>query len=242
MPMRATTVRFDESLWSLLEREARAQGVSAAQFVRDATILRIASVATQRGDEDMLTTVADVAATALEPRRAAAAPEQPPIHPAVVDPDRLAAVHASGLLTVRDDPAFDRLARLASRVLDAPIALVSLVDEDRQVFASCIGLEGDVADSRETPLSHSFCQHAVSAGEPLVVGDAREHPVLKTNLAIEDLGIIAYAGVPLIDADGYALGTLCVADERPRTWTDDDVVTLTDLASSVLTEIKLRRT
>lgn len=234
MPMRATTVRFDDSLWALLEREARSQGVSAAQFVRDATILRIASVATQRGDEDMLMTVADVAARATDGGREA----PPPPPDAVLDPDRLAALERSGMLSVRDDPAFDRLTRMASRVLDAPIALVSLVTKDRQVFASCVGVEGDAREG--TPISHSFCQHAVAAREPLVVGDAREHEILKTNPAIEDMGIIAYAGVPLID-EGFALGTLCVADERPRSWSTEDVELLSDLASSVLTEIKLRR-
>lgn len=233
--MRATTVRFDESLWGMLEREAREQGVSAAQFVRDAAILRVASVATQRGDEDMLTSVADVAA------RSVGQPTQPPSDPAIVDPDRLAALHGSGLLDVRNDPAFDRLTRLAARVLDAPIALVSLVDQDRQVFASCIGVADDVAAAGGTPLSQSFCQHAVAAREPLVVGDAREHPVLKSNGAIEELGIIAYAGIPLIDPGGYALGTLCVADDHPRSWSTKDVEILTDLAASVLTEIKLRR-
>lgn len=233
MAMRATTVRFDESLWELLEREARATGVSAAQFVRDATILRIASVATQRGDADMLMTVSDVAAQAVGGRDTTPAPP-----PEVLDPGRLAALERSGMLDVKDDPAFDRLTRMASRVLDAPIALVSLVAADRQVFASCIGVDEENEDG--TPLSHSFCQHAVAAGKPLVVGDAREHPTLKTNPAIEDLDVIAYAGVPLID-EGYALGTLCVADSRPRTWTDEDVDLLSDLASSVLTEIKLRR-
>ena len=236
MPMRATTVRFDDSLWSMLEREARAQGVSAAQFVRDATILRIATVATQRGDEDMLTTVADVAARSLGADAAVATPAP---DPAITDPERLAALEQSGLLAVRDDPAFDRLTRLASRVLDAPMAMVSLVDRDRQVYASCVGLDGDA--DRETPLSHSFCQHAVAAREPLVVGDARRHPLLRTNGAIESLGIVAYAGVPLIDAQGHALGTLCVADGHPRTWSAADVELLSDLAASVLTEIRLRR-
>jgi hypothetical protein len=236
MPMRATTVRFDESLWSLLEREARATGVSAAQFVRDAAILRVASVATQRGDEDMLASVADVAARSLGAR-----PEEPAPPPAVTDPDRLAALERSGLLLVRDDPALDRLTRLACRVLDAPIGLVSLVDRDRQVFASCIGVEGPAADARETPLNASFCQYAVDNRRPLVVRDAREDPVLRDNKAIEELNAIAYAGVPLMDDEGYALGTLCVIDDHPRSWSDADVDTLTDLAASVLTEIKLRR-
>jgi GAF domain-containing protein len=240
--MRATTVRFDESLWTMLENEARANGVSAAQFVRDATILRIASVAALRGDEDMRRTVAEVAAGTLPGSSgsngaAIGAPAPPPA--VVTDADRVAAVHGSGMLAVRDNPAFDRLARLAMRILDAPVALVSIVDRDRQVFASCIGIEGPYADARQTPLSHSFCQHAVAAREPLVIADAREHPVLRTNLAIKDLGVIAYAGVPLIDADGHALGTLCVIDHRPRSWTDDDMSALSDLAGSVLSEIRL---
>ena len=240
MPMRATTVRFDESLWSMLEREARAQGVSAAQFIRDAAILRVASVATQRGDADMLTTVADVAARSVgSPPPAPGNGTPPPA--AVTDPDRLAALHETGLLAVRDDPAFDRLTRLASRVLEAPIALVSLVDRDRQVFASCLGIAEEFAAAGGTPLSHSFCQHAVAAREPLVVTDARRHPVLKANRGIDELGIIAYAGIPLITAEGYALGTLCVADDHPRSWTPKDIEILTDLASAVLTEIKLRR-
>jgi GAF domain-containing protein len=232
--MRATTVRFDESLWAMLEREARAQGVSAAQFVRDATILRIAAVATRRGDEELTRDVEDVAAGALRPRAT------PP--PAVIlDADRLEALDESGLLAVRDDPAFDRLTRLASRVLEAPVSLVSLVDRDRQVFASCVGLREPWASRRESPLSHSFCQHAVAAREPLVVGDAREDPTLRDNAAVREMGVVAYLGIPLIDRGGHALGTLCVFDGRPRSWSPEQVETLGDLASSVMTEIELRR-
>ena len=104
-------------------------------------------------------------------------------------------------------------------MLHAPVALVSLVDRDRQFFKSCLGLPEPWASERGSPLSHSFCQHAVASREPLLVTDAREHPVLRDNLAIRDMGVIAYAGIPLIDADGYALGTLCVIDSQPRHWT-----------------------
>ena len=117
--------------------------------------------------------------------------------------------------------------------------LVSLVDEDRQFLKSCIGVEEPVASERETPLSHSFCQHAVAQREPLIVEDAREHAVLKHNPAVEESGAIAYAGVPLIDADGHALGTLCVLDHRPRQWTKHQVELLGDLAASVVSEIAL---
>ena len=98
-----------------------------------------------------------------------------------------------------------------------------------------------MGERRETPLSHSFCQHAVAQREPLVVGDAREHPVLKDNPAIADMGAIAYAGVPLIGADDHALGTLCVIDSRPRQWSKHQVELLSDLAASVVSEITLAK-
>ena len=83
-------------------------------------------------------------------------------------------------------------------------------------------------------------QHAVEARSTLVVGNAREHPLLRDNLAIDDLGVIAYAGAPLITPDGHALGTLCVIDHVPRNWTHDQVEMLSDLAAAVVTAIELR--
>jgi GAF domain-containing protein len=244
MPMRATTVRFSDSLWTLIEREASRDGVSAAQYVRDATILRTAYTMGQRGDEDFDEAFARVSGPAkgdwgppldgAERRRAlldAAA--------AVEDNDRLDALHATGLLDSDISPSFDRLARLASSVLHAPVALVSLVDADRQFFKSCLGLPEPWASRREAPLSHSFCQHAVASREPLLVTDAREHEMLRDNLAIRDMGVVAYAGIPLIDAKGHALGTLCVIDSQPRHWTSHQVELLSDIAASVVTEISL---
>ena len=121
----------------------------------------------------------------------------------------------------------------------APVALVSLVDADRQFFKSCLGLPEPWASRRGSPLTHSFCQHAVAAREPLVVNDAREHEVLRENLAIRDMGVVAYAGIPLSDSDGHALGTLCVIDSQPRHWTTEQIQLLSDIAASVVTEIIL---
>jgi hypothetical protein len=243
VPMRATTVRFGDALWKLLEREAGGEGVSAAQFVRDATIMRIAYVMGQRGDagfEQALGRAPELSdgtgASGAERRQAlldAAA--------ALKDPDRLDAVRATTLLESDVTPSFDRLARLASHVLHAPVALVSLVAADRQFFMSCLGLPEPWASRRQSPLSHSFCQHAVASREPLLVDDAREHELLRDNLAIRDMGVIAYAGIPLIDSDGQALGTLCVIDSQPRHWTTHQVQLLSDLAASVVTEISLAR-
>jgi GAF domain-containing protein len=242
--MRATTVRFGDALWRLLEREAEREGVSGAQFIRDATILRVAYAMGQRGDPDFEAALGRTA----EPR-----PGRTPVDraehrralrdaaAAVRDSDRLDALRATGLLDSDVTPSFDRLARLAAHVLNAPVALVSLVDADRQFFKSCLGLPEPWASERQSPLTHSFCQHAVASREPLLVDDAREHELLHDNLAIRDMGVIAYAGIPLIDPDGHALGTLCVIDSRPRHWTTHQVQLLSDLAASVVTEISLAR-
>ena len=115
------------------------------------------------------------------------------------DPRRLAVLRDTGMLDGLPEPSpeFDRLTRLATRILGVPVSLVTLVDEDRQVFAGQCGLPEPRASTRETPLSHSFCQHTVVTGEPLVVEDARLHPLVRDNPAIADFGIVAYAGIPL---------------------------------------------
>ena len=243
MPMRATTVRFGEALWTLVEREAQADGVSAAQYVRDATILRTAYAMGQRGDPGFEDAIAR-AAGRPEPEE----PEEPvgggaarrqALLDAVEDRDRLDALHATGLLDSDVSPSFDRLARLAAHVLHAPVALVSLVDRDRQFFKSCLGLPEPWASERESPLTHSFGQHVVALRAPLIVTDARQHPVLRDNFAIRDMGVVAYAGIPLVDGGGNALGTLCVIDSQPRHWTSRQIEMLDAIAASVVTEITL---
>jgi hypothetical protein len=234
MPMRATTVRFTEDLWDLLEHEAGTEGVSAAQFVRDSTIMRIAFTKGRRGDVDLGTALDRLSGTAP-----AAASDG--VSAALRDPARLAALGQTGLMDSPAEQSFDRLTGLAAEILAAPVALVSLVDEDRQFFKSCVGLPAPWSERRETPLSHSFCQHVVAAREPLMVDDARVHPVLQQNLAIRDLGAIAYLGIPLIDYAGHALGSLCVIDVEPRAWTRDDVRLLRDVAAAVVTQIELSR-
>jgi hypothetical protein len=237
--MRATTVRFADDLWKLLEAEAAEQGISAAQFVRDATIMRLGVLSVRRGDAAATLTLQELAAGALASRGdvAAAAHAAPPA--IVRAPERLAALRRIGLLDTPPEEAFDRLTRLARRLVDAPVALVALVDEDRQFFKSALGLPEPWATRRETPLTHSVCQHALDSAEPLVIEDARTDPLYCDSLAIPDLGVVAYAGVPLITAAGQALGTLCVIDHRPRRWTDEQIETLRTLAASVLTEIEL---
>jgi GAF domain-containing protein len=143
-------------------------------------------------------------------------------------------------LPARPDTVLDRIAEVVRTVIDVPIALVSLVDRDRQVFPGAAGLSGKWERDRATPLSHSFCQHVVRAREPLVVTDAREDPALRDNLAIADLHVVAYAGYPLWDLDGEAIGSLCAIDTEPRHWTMTELTLLDDLATACSTDLQLR--
>ena len=146
------------------------------------------------------------------------------------DPKRLDALVASRLLDSPPDGAFDRLTKLASRLIVVPVSLASFVAADRQFFKSDVGLEGPWKERRGTPLSHSFCQWVVSAREPLVVDDAKRHKVLRSNSAIEDLGVVAYAGVPVVGDGGEPIGSMCAIDHQARKWTREDIETLMDLA------------
>jgi GAF domain-containing protein len=153
--------------------------------------------------------------------------------------NRLAAVQRTGLLDTPPEETFDRFTRLATRIFRTPVALVSLVDANRQFFKSTIGLPEPWQTRRETPLTHSFCKHAVALQEPLVIADARKDPAYRDNPAVRDLKIIAYAGVPLT-VSGCALGAFCVIDNEPHAWSYDEVLMLRDLAACVIHEIELR--
>jgi diguanylate cyclase (GGDEF)-like protein len=146
------------------------------------------------------------------------------------DGARLAALRDLGLLGGPPPESFDRLTRAASMALGAPVSLVSLVGADRQFFVGQQGLTGELAQTRQTPLSYSFCQHAVTSRQPLIISDARKDPLLATNLAVRDLDVVAYAGVPLIMQDGAAVGAFCAIDSAPREWNDTELTLLEDLA------------
>ncbi len=122
-----------------------------------------------------------------------------------------------------------------------PVALVSLVDGDRQFFKSQCGLSEPLASARQTPLANSFCKHAVGSREALVVPDARRDPVFEHNPSISEHGVVAYAGIPLITSEGHALGTFCVVDGEPHDWTEEEIGILRVLATSAMSEIELRR-
>jgi GAF domain-containing protein len=227
MAMHVTTVRFGDELWEQLDREATREGVSVAQYVRDAALLRIATVAERRGDERQLVSLAELVERPARRRT----PE------VARDPARVAAVRATGLLDVTEHPGLDRLTDLTRRVLNAPIALVSLIDDEKQHMVSSPGVPAGRA-GRDIPLSHSVCRKVVERREPLVISDTRDDPQLRDVDLPASAGVVAYVGAPLITADGHAIGSLCATDERPRHWTGEQVEMLTTLAQSVVTEIE----
>lgn len=156
------------------------------------------------------------------------------------DSARLRALKRLSLLDTPPEEVFDRITRLISKLVNVPVALISIVDKDRQFFKSQIGVAEPWASRRETPLSHSFCQYVVMSGNRLVVVDAREDPLLRNNLAIPELDVIAYAGMPIASSEGQILGSVCMIDSKPRDWTDDELAILEDLAGTVKIEIELR--
>ena len=142
---------------------------------------------------------------------------------------RLAALHATRLLGTKPEETFDRITRTAARLLRMPIALVSLIDRDRQWFKSRTGL-----DTIETPRGESFCGHAILQDEPMVVADAQADPRFADNPMVTGHPHLRfYAGVQLYSIDREKIGTLCVIDREPRTLAAGELDALCDLARTV---------
>ena len=158
-----------------------------------------------------------------------------PVKPAD-EHERLSTLERYDVMDTPPDEAFDRITRLASKIFEMPIALISLVDEDRQWFKSRQGLEAP-----ETPREIAFCAHAIQSDDVMVVEDAIRDPRFEKNpLVAGDPNIRFYAGAPLRAPDGHSLGTLCIIDRQPRTLTADQEAMLKDLAAMVMDEMELR--
>ncbi len=165
--------------------------------------------------------------------------------PTQSDPDADVLNRVLYQLNLVDSPpeeAFDKFTRLVKAFLAVPVALVSFVEEsrDRQYFKSAIGLTGHWAQDRQTPLSHSFCQFVKRDNRPLIIEHAPDDARVCDNLAIRDLGVRSYLGVPIHDHIGRPLGALCGIDAHRRTWDSDDVETMVDVAACVTDQVRLR--
>jgi PAS domain S-box-containing protein len=146
-----------------------------------------------------------------------------PLHPD--EQDRLEALHELGVLDTRPEERFDRITRVACALFDVPIALVSLVDANRQWFKSCVGI-----DVRETPRAVSFCAHAILGNRTLVIPDTTADERFAENPFVTgEMGVRFYAGRPLM-AGGHPMGTLCLIDRVPRELDEEQLERLDDVA------------
>jgi GAF domain-containing protein len=149
---------------------------------------------------------------------------------------RISALHGLEILDTRPEQRFDRYTRIAAALFDVPIALVSLVDTDRQWFKSRYGLEAS-----ETPRDMAFCAHAILADDILLVPDALQDPRFADNpLVTENPRVRFYAGFPLKVADGSRVGTLCLIDHRPRYLDESRLGLLCDIGGLVERELQTR--
>jgi signal transduction histidine kinase len=166
--------------------------------------------------------------------------------PLPIDPDqarrdekRLAAVISTGLLDSPPEEGFDRLTKLAAKLIGVPVTFITLVDQHRDYYKSAFGLEEKLAPSRELE-GRTFCHYAISSATPLLIEDTLENEVFSQVPTVRSLGVRAYAGIPLVTDDGHAIGSFCAVDFAPRKWFPLDVDILVELAASALREIKLR--
>ncbi len=161
------------------------------------------------------------------------------IEATINDPGRLATLQATGLLDSEVEEVFDRMTKLAVKVLGVPAAFLSLVDSNRDFYKSASGFGEPLQSNRELT-GRTFCHYAIQGASPLVIDDTVSDPVYSQVPTVKSLGVGAYVGVPLVMKNGQAIGSFCAIDVKPRQWTATEIEVLTELAASAKREIELR--
>lgn len=154
-----------------------------------------------------------------------------------IEAARVAALNRYAILDSEPEESFDDLVILAAHICQTPMAMLSLVDDHRQWFKSKVGVQ-----VRETPRDISICAHAIQQSELFIVTDTQEDPRFRENpLVVGEPHIRFYAGAPLVNEDGFALGTLCVVDREPRRLDEDQKEALRALSRLALRQMELRK-
>ncbi|MFF3312314.1 GAF domain-containing protein [Streptomyces sp. NPDC002952] len=171
-------------------------------------------------------------------------------------PERTRRLTILGLNAPDAEATFDRVARLAARLTQAPLAMVNFISAERQMFRGMYvptaspdtgldvdggGIPFDLSTlGREAPGEYGFCPHVVAQRSQLALHDVFDYPRFKGNPLVNDLNVRSYLGTPLLDNTGQVLGTVCVADFRPRRWDDQIMDAMTELTATLQSEFKLR--
>lgn len=134
-----------------------------------------------------------------------------------------------------EQEALDRFTSLASKMLGVPMSTITLIDRDRQTFASQVGVGEPWASEGGTPLEYSYCQYTVTARQALKIDDANKHPLVWNSPGLKELDVVAYLGIPIITDDDLAVGSLCAIDTQPREWSEREQGMLNELAD-ILTD------
>ncbi|MFF7991423.1 GAF domain-containing protein [Kitasatospora xanthocidica] len=172
--------------------------------------------------------------------------------------ERTRRLRSLGLNEPSADEAFDRFAHLAASITRAPIAMVNFINDERQMFRGLYippnspeiatdegaswadrGIAFDLP-TRQMPLSHGFCPHVVAQRSPLALDDILAYPRFAGNPVVDELGVRAYLGAPLVDDTNTVIGTVCVLDREPRQWGRERLRDIQHLAEALLSEIRLR--
>lgn len=153
---------------------------------------------------------------------------------------RLIELYSLNLIHTPDEQSFDRIAELASRIFQVPVSLVTVITEDKQWFKSCVGLTGDLLKERSTRRDESICQYVVLDGSPLVIEDTMKDSRFINNPLVKQYNVRFYAGAPIVTKRNNIIGSFCIIDVKPRSFSEAELQTLVDLSKWVNTELELR--
>lgn len=163
-----------------------------------------------------------------------------PLAPAFIQNEVLYEELLAELVNPAFDEAYDRLTKMATKLLKVPVSLISIADAEDQYFKSFDGLGQPWVEDRTSPRSARYCRHVVETGDVLLIENASQDEQLKNDPVTLQMGVMAYLGIPMTLTNGKTLGSFCVIDTKPHLWTSEEISIMCELNSSLMREIELR--